>query len=319
MNRRLSLLCVVFLIAGAVLFAAGAWAGEGVPFEVGVTGLSYVSGPMLHYPVLDISVREDVTQPAPFGFVRAVAEFQLDASTGVTSGGRMVFITADGDVLYARGLGGQISPDPEAPDDPNRFQSVMTQEYVGGTGIFAGVRGTGTSVARHAHLSPVLVTVEDAVISGTLHFADSQPNMVPVKFSEGALVGDLIMEPESFPLVFQEITHSGLASHGGTYLNAKRLLVELNPATFQLRSFSGFFTKTFANGDTMDGYVEGTGVPSTLYEGASELSLQVWICSGTGRFENVSGQDTGSGTSWPDGREMLTFEGMMSSVGSSMD
>jgi hypothetical protein len=318
MNRRLSMLCLVLLVAGAMLFAAGAWA-EDVTFEVTVNGLSHVSGPMLHYPVLDISVEADVDQPGPFGMVREVAQFQLNADTGEASGGQLVFITADGDVLYARGLGGQIYPDPEAPNDPNRFQSVLHQEYVGGTGLFAGVRGTGTSIARHRHLDPVTVTIEDAVITGTLHFADSPPKMVPVKFSEGAVVGDLIVEPESFPLLFEEVTHSGLASHGGTYLNAKRLLVELDPVTFGIRRFDGFFTKTFANGDTMDGYVEGTGVPSTVYEGASELSLQVWICSGTGRFEHVSGYETGSGTTWPDGREMLTFEGVMSSVGSSMN
>jgi hypothetical protein len=319
MNRRLSMLCLVLLLAGAVLFAAGAWAGEEVSFSLTETGLSYVSGPMLHYPILDITVKADVTQPAPFGIVREEAQFQLDASTRAVSDLRIAFVTADGDWLYGHGGTGQLYPDPQAPDDPNRFQSVMTVDYVGGTGIFAGVRGTGTSVARHAHLSPVLVTIEDAVISGTLQFADSQPNMVPVKFSEGALVGDLIVEPESFPLVLQEVTHSGLASHGGTYLNAKRLLVELDPVTMSPRNIWGFFTKTFANGDTVEGYVEGTAVPSTLYEGASEVSLQVWMFCGTGRFDHATGYDNGSGTTWPDGREMLTFEGVMSSVGSSMD
>ncbi len=318
MNRRVRVLCLVFLVAGALLSVAGAWGGEEVSFSLTETGLSYVSGPMLHYPVLDISVKADVAQPGPFGLVREEAQFQLNADTRVVSELRIAFFTADGEVLYGRGAG-QLYPDPQAPDDPNRFQSMMTIDYLGGTGIFAGVRGSGTSVARHAHLSPVLVSIEDAVISGTLHFADSQPNMVPVKFSEGELVGDLIMEPESFPLVFQELTHSGLASHGGTYRNAKRLLVELDPLTFSPRSFSGFFTKTFASGDTIDGYVEGTAVPSTLYEGASELSLQAWMFCGTGRFENASGYENGSGTSWPDGREMLTFEGMMSSVGSSMN
>jgi len=313
MDRRLRMLCLVFVAAGAMLPITYA-AAAGVPFEVHVEGWAVVGGPSIpgHLPVLDISCVQEV-DPNPFGIVQEVAFFRLNAVTRACSEGQVAFITGGGDVLYARLPEGQLYPDPQAPNDPNRFQSVMDLEFVGGTGPFAGARGSATSIARHGHVTPVKVTVEDAVIAGTLSLADLQSKMVAMRTMEGELVS-LVVEPEAFPLIFQEVTHTGDATHCGEYVNSKRSLLDFSVFPIQ---FCGFFTKTADNGDVMEGYYEGDLVPSTESEGAFEVAMELWITGGTGHFENASGHETGSGLVWLDGREDIVLEGTMSSLGSS--
>ncbi len=318
MKGRLRVLCLMLFVAGAISCATGALAADPVEFTVPLEGWAVASGVSVHYPELDVTCVAEADDNA-LDVVRVTAMFKLDDVMGTISEGQVALITADGYALYARVPSGSVTEEAGAPGS---FVQVCDLEFAGGTGPYTGVRGTGTLTATRGSLLPATpgpvtpVNLEEAVVSGTLVLGDAPEEMVTMQTREGALA-DIVPEPEAFPLLFQEDTHTGYATHCGKYANWKRSLLDfsalLNPTGPPLIPFRGFFIKTVADGEVMEGYYEGVCVPTgPVPTDALALDMQLWVTGGTGRFADASGQEAGGGFIWQDGREEIRLEGKIS-------
>jgi len=306
MNRRMSMLCLTLMAAAGMLFATSAPAAE-VDFDIANHGVWYATGfPISSYPVFEVYTIDEVA-PNPFGITRMRVYLKANYVTREIWDGRDIYLTDDGDALFTRFKGHLAYAD---------VPQTLTQEFVGGTGIFAGVRGTATHVCYPEFTSPVHgpKTCES---HGTLLLADLKSKMVPMVSTEGDLVSLEVQHVETeawglppLPFLAQKVAHIGEGDHLGLYGNSECRLLDLNSM-----GFFGFFTRTAAGGDTMHGYYEGSLSPPGGDPQA--VDMQVWITGGTGRFVNASGKQTGAGLWWSDGREEITLEGAISSVGSS--
>jgi len=221
----------------------------------------------------------------------------------------MVNIDANGDVLYMHVSGHCLPPGPNG-----LLEAFLNYEYLGGTGRFAGARGSASSTSWHRFLSPVEASIEPgALVTGTLWLADLQPKMVAARTWEAGDPVSLVMEGEAFPLVFTENTFIGYSTHLGRYVSYKRGLIDFSASPVQAW---GFATVTAANGDILYCYWKVQLVPSPTVPDAFDAALQLWDVGGTGNLVNVSGYLTGSGLYFADGSEDLFFSGAISSVGS---
>jgi hypothetical protein len=82
-------------------------------------------------------------------------EVQVDLPTGTGTGLSAQYVAANGDSLFAEGLG-QATP----TEDPSVFVVVETYTITGGTGRFAGATGSFTETRR--------VNIGTGVTSGTM-------------------------------------------------------------------------------------------------------------------------------------------------------
>jgi len=308
MNRRMSMLCLTLMAAAGMLFATSAPAAE-VDFDIANHGVWYATGfPISSFPVFEVYCIYDV-DPNELGITQMRVYGKWNYVTGEIWDGRDVYLTADGDALYTN-FHGQMAHE--------GVPQTLTQEFVGGTGRFAGVRGTATHECHEVLASPLHGTCS-CESHGTLVLADLKSNMVPTVSTEGDLLSLELqhVEMEAFgldplPVLARKVTHAGEGDHVGLYSKSKFELLDLDTM-----GFHGFFTQTTANGDTLDGYYEGALSPLGGTADPLGVDMQVWITGGTGRFANASGKQAGSGLRWSDGREELTLEGAISSVGSS--
>ncbi len=304
MSRRVSMVCLIAMAAAGMLCAASAPA-YAVDLDVVSHGWWVATGWPSGDPLFEGHAEHEADTNA-LGITRLIVYLKGNCDTGEVWDGRAVYLTAEGDALYAR-FEGTLSSD----------GMTTTQEFVGGTGPFAGVRGTANQVWEAEYDSPVHGW-SDCESHGTLSLADLDSKMVPLKAREGELASLEVHYVETeppLPFVSQKTTHTScLATYTGLYST-----MDLGLFNLQELVFHDFFTKTSANGDTIDGYAEGNLFPVPEYPDALGVEMQVWITGGTGRFENVSGKAIGYGISWFDGRRDIRVEGLISSVGPSME
>ena len=299
MSRRVSIVCMIAMAAAGMLFAASAPA-DVVNLDVDSHGWWVATDWSSGDPLFECHAEQDADLNA-LDITRLIVYFKGNCDTGEVWDGRAVYLTADGDALYAR-FEGNLSSD----------EMATTQEFVGGTGPFAAVRGTGTQVWQAEYCNTVQ-GCSDCESHGTLSLADLDSKMVPLNAREGDLVS-LEVQP-ALPFVFQNTAHTScLGTQVGLYTTTDLALLNLGALVFH-----DFATKTAANGDTMNVYAEGDLFPLAEYPDALGVDMQIWITGGTGRFENVSGKAIGYGISWFDGRRDITVEGLISAVGSSKE
>ncbi len=308
MDRRVSMLSVALLVAAGVLVATSAPA-EVVDFDVSNHGVWYAVGFPSGYPVFEVYCVYEV-DPNPFGITQMRVYGKWNYVTGEIWDGRDIYLTADGDALHAR-FHGWMAYD--------GVPQTLIQEFVGGTGRFAGVRGSALHECHEVLASPLHGTCS-CESHGALVLADLESKMVPMASTEGDLVSLELqhVEMEAFslpplPVLAQKATHTAQGSHLGLYSTSQMRLLD-----FSTMGLYGFFTRTAADGDMLHGYYEGGLSELTACPDALGVDMQVWITGGTGRFANASGKQTGSGVLWDDGREEIMLEGAISSVGSSM-
>jgi len=308
MNRSVSMLCLMLIAAAGMLFSTAAPAAA-ADLDIVNHGVWYAVGFPSGFPYFDVYFSDDV-EPNELGITQLRGYGKWNYVTREISDGRDIYLTADGDALYAR-FHGQMAHD--------GLPQTLIQEFVGGTGIFAGARGAATHFC-YLTLSSRLHGTKTCESHGTLSLAGLNSKMVPAFSTEGELLSLQLqhVEMEAFrlpplPVLARKLTHLGEGDHVGLYTSSKFELLDLNTMYFH-----GFFTQTAANGDMMDGYYEGALSPLGESEDPFATDMQVWITGGTGRFANASGKQTGSGLWWSDGHEEITLEGALSSVGSSM-
>lgn len=306
MNRRVSMLCLILVAAAGTLFATCAPA-DVVDLDVVSHGWWVATGWPSGDPLFEGHAEHEAETNA-LGITRLIVYLKGNCDTGEVWDGRAVYLTAGGDALFAR-FEGNLSSD----------GTTTTQEFVGGTGPFAGVRGTGTQVWDAEYDSPVHGW-SDCESQGTLSLADLDSKMVPLKAREGELVSleQQHVETEAYglpplPFLFGRSEHTDcVATQVGLYDTLDLALFNLDEMVFH-----DFLTKTTADGETLEGYCEGDIFPVAGHPDALGVDMQIWITGGTGRFENVNGKAIGYGLSWFDGRRDITVEGLISSVGSS--
>jgi len=295
-----------------MLFATSSPALE-VPFAMANHGTWVVTGFPSGAPEFECYAWQQEIAPNALGITRMSVYLKGNLATGEVWDGRDIYLTDDGDALFAHF---------EGTLDVNTGSTDFHQTFVGGTGVFAGASGQGHHTCTFQYPDWPCMANGANVCSGhgTLVLPDRDPRMVPMMAREGDLVGlaELLhVEREAYglppmPFLVQKATHTGIGTQVGWYTNEKVTVLDLSE-----NALHGFFTTTAANGDTLDGYYEGALSPLADPD-ALGVEMQFWITGGTGRFENASGTGIGSGISWADGSEDLTLEGMISSLGSSM-
>jgi hypothetical protein len=298
-------------VAAGMLFATGSSALV-VPFEVANHGAWVCTGFPSGAPEFECYAWEQEIAPNALGITRVSVYLKGDIAAGQIWEGRHIYLTDDGDALFAR---------VEGTLDVNTGTTDLEETFIGGTGIFAGASGSGKHYCTfHYPEWPCMANgTNECTGEHTLVLPDHDPRMVPMVAHEGDLVdlGDLLhVEREAyglspFPFLFQKATHTGIGTQLGLYSSEKLTVLDVSQD-----SLHGFFTTTAANGDTIDGYYEGA-FSALADPDALGIDMQFWITGGTGRFEHASGTGNGSGTSWADGSQDLTLEGVMSAVGSS--
>ena len=137
------------LIVGTVLAAS---AKKPLPFKGTIEALEtyQINGPTMS---VTASGSGEATH---LGRYTVTYEVQVDLPTGTGTGLSAQYVAANGDSLFAEGLG-QATP----TDNPVVFVVVETYTITGGTGRFAGAAGSFTEERR--------VNIETGVTSGTIN------------------------------------------------------------------------------------------------------------------------------------------------------
>lgn len=148
-----------------------------------------------------------------------------------------------------------------------------------------------------------------ALTSWCLVFPVHASDQVPFK---GTFSGQVISAtPVSNEVLLFEVQLSGISTHLGSFTGDAEIFQNVANG-----SYSGSFTWTAPNGDTVSGSFTGQLIPTStpgLFDNIEEITLS----GGTGRFSDVTGNATGSGQLDQNSLSFLfPFQGTISSVGS---
>lgn len=311
MSRRVSVLCLIGISAIAVLFAAPVSAGN---FQVSNHGTWAITEILGTWPLFEAYAVCEVDEN-DFGFTKMRAHLRANFVTGEMEGND-VYLTEDGtEALFGRFTGYLVDFN---PDTGLWTSTSVTQEFLGGTGRFAGVRGSAHHECHFLDTAPTgLLGEYECTSDGHLSLADLEIKPVPMVTREGITVAheeQLEALPWHGLLSTMDVT-VGTGTHYGLYRNTKHTFFDVSGP--DPGALLGFFESVTANGDLVQGYYEGTFVPLDGAEGPMDVAVQSWITGGTGNFANASGRQSGGGLLWPDGSQDIALQGWISSVGSS--